>query len=214
MARDGKATRERILSEAEALIFEHGLSGTSVDQIIERAGVTKGAFFHHFKSKGELARELVENASVDDRNLICGSMERAEKLSSDPLQQVLICVGLISETISSLDTPPPGCLFASMDYQRKEVPFDMSETTRRTFSVWRTTLGDKLAEAKKIHALRADFDPYDLADHFTTGFEGSLVMYRVFDDPAFLTKCMDYYRDLVSGYFDVPNSQSRQDAAE
>lgn len=214
MARDGKATKERIMREAEALIFEHGLSGTSVDQIIERAGVTKGAFFHHFKSKGVLAKELMEKASADDMALISSSIERAEKLSSDPLQQVLICVGLIREVVDSLDAPPPGCLFASMNYQRLEVPFDMDATAQCTFETWRRTLGDKLAAAKKLHVPDAAFEPYDLADHFTTIFEGALVMYRLFDDPAFLTKSMDIYRDLVSGYFGVLETQPNRDAAE
>lgn len=214
MARDGKATKERILSEAEALIFEHGLSGTSVDQIIERAGVTKGAFFHHFKSKGELARELVEKASAEDLALINSSMERAENLSSDPLQQVLICVGLIKEVVETQDSPPSGCLFASMNYQRQEIPFDMSETAQCTFTAWRTALGEKLVVAKDLHAPEASFDPYDLADHFTTVFEGALVMYRLFDEPAFLSKSMDLYRDLVSSYFDIPGTRSNRDAAE
>jgi len=201
MARDGKATKERILNNAEALIFEHGLSGTSIDMIIERTGVTKGAFFYHFKSKGELARELVETASANDMALMRNSLERAEKLSSDPLQQVLICIGLIREIIESLDAPPPGCLFASMNYQRLEVPFDMAETAQCTFLTWRKGLGDKLAAAQKLHIPDSTFDPYDLADNFSTMFEGALVMYRLFNDASFLTKSMDFYRDLVSGYF-------------
>lgn len=214
MARDGKATKERILNEAEALIFGHGLSGTSIDMIIERAGVTKGAFFHHFKSKGELARALVERASANDIVLMESSLERAEKLSSDPLQQVLICVGLIREVVESLEAPPPGCMFASMNYQRLEVPFDMSEVAQGTFELWQKGLGDKLAEAKTIHVPDGAFDPYDLADNFSTMFEGSLVMYRLFDDPAFITKSLDYYRDLVAAYFGILTDVPKLEAAE
>jgi TetR/AcrR family transcriptional regulator, transcriptional repressor for nem operon len=49
MARDGKPTRDKILAESKTLVLENGFAGTSVDQILERSQITKGAFFYHFK---------------------------------------------------------------------------------------------------------------------------------------------------------------------
>ena len=49
MARKGENTRERILQAADALIMESGFAGTSIDDILKSAGLTKGAFFHYFK---------------------------------------------------------------------------------------------------------------------------------------------------------------------
>ncbi len=60
MPRDGTATRERILDAAEHLVIENGYAATSVDQVIAASGTSKGAFFHHFDSKRDLARALVE----------------------------------------------------------------------------------------------------------------------------------------------------------
>lgn len=50
--RDG---RNKILDAALAVIREKGYAATSVDELCQRAGVTKGAFFHHFRSKEDLA---------------------------------------------------------------------------------------------------------------------------------------------------------------
>ena len=47
--------RTRLLDAALAVIREKGYAATSVDELCRRAGVTKGAFFHHFRSKEELA---------------------------------------------------------------------------------------------------------------------------------------------------------------
>lgn len=47
--------RNKILDAALAVIREKGYSATSVDELCQRAGVTKGAFFHHFRSKEDLA---------------------------------------------------------------------------------------------------------------------------------------------------------------
>jgi TetR/AcrR family transcriptional repressor of nem operon len=54
MAR-GDLTREKILQAAGALFHEFGYNGTSVQDIVRKAGVPKGSFYNYFKSKEELA---------------------------------------------------------------------------------------------------------------------------------------------------------------
>lgn len=53
-------TRERILRAAADLFAEHGVNGTSVEQLVERAGYTRGAFYGHFDGKHELVLALLE----------------------------------------------------------------------------------------------------------------------------------------------------------
>jgi AcrR family transcriptional regulator len=52
-------TRERILRAAAACFAEQGYSGCSVSDIVERAGVSKGALYVHFKTKEELFKEMI-----------------------------------------------------------------------------------------------------------------------------------------------------------
>jgi AcrR family transcriptional regulator len=54
----GADARARILSSAVALFAQHGYDGTSVSQVITRAGVAKGGFYHHFASKEALLYEV------------------------------------------------------------------------------------------------------------------------------------------------------------
>ena len=67
------------------LIYDRGFSATSIERVIERAGVTKGAFFHHFKSKAELGRACVARVAERDIALFDDNMARAERLARDPL---------------------------------------------------------------------------------------------------------------------------------
>lgn len=57
-------TRERIVAAAVSLFAERGFDATSVNQVVARAGVAKGALYHHFESKDDLLyevyRELVD----------------------------------------------------------------------------------------------------------------------------------------------------------
>ncbi|KCZ98652.1 TetR family transcriptional regulator [Hyphomonas polymorpha PS728] len=57
-------TRDNLMEAAFGLVRRQGLSATSVDEICAAAGVSKGAFFHHFKSKEELAAAAADHWSA------------------------------------------------------------------------------------------------------------------------------------------------------
>jgi len=57
------SAKEKLLDAALSLIREQGFAATTVDALCERAGVTKGAFFHHFESKDALGVAAVEHWS-------------------------------------------------------------------------------------------------------------------------------------------------------
>jgi len=59
-ARQGEATRELLITIARELFTEHGYAATSIDEIIQRAGVAKGALYHHFSGKDELFRSVYD----------------------------------------------------------------------------------------------------------------------------------------------------------
>lgn len=60
MSRRGSLTRERLLESAESLFVEHGYQQVSIDRIVQLAGVTKGAFYHHFEDKLGAFRAVFE----------------------------------------------------------------------------------------------------------------------------------------------------------
>ena len=55
------STRERLLDAAVAVIRRQGLHATTVEQLCEHAGVTKGGFFHHVASKEAIAVAATEH---------------------------------------------------------------------------------------------------------------------------------------------------------
>lgn len=68
MARGSGKTLQRLFQAAVELISEKGYAGTSVDAIVERAGVAKGTVYYHFKSKAELVDAVFQDglASLGD----------------------------------------------------------------------------------------------------------------------------------------------------
>jgi AcrR family transcriptional regulator len=67
MARSAVPTRERIISAANALFYNDGIRGVSVDAVAEKAGVTKRTLYYHFRSKDDLVAAYL--AARDQPNL-------------------------------------------------------------------------------------------------------------------------------------------------
>jgi len=77
-------TRQRIVAAAVSLFAEQGFDATSVTEVVARAGVAKGALYHHFASKDDLLyevyRELVERQLTGLREILGRSLPPAETL--------------------------------------------------------------------------------------------------------------------------------------
>lgn len=58
--RDSEGTRLRLLEAARDVIRRKGYAATTVDDVCAAAGVTKGGFFHHFRSKEDLGVAAIE----------------------------------------------------------------------------------------------------------------------------------------------------------
>src|SRR2546423_7887799 len=56
----GRATRERVIDTAAALVFERGVAGTSLDDVRASAHVSKGQLYHYFADKDDLVHAVVE----------------------------------------------------------------------------------------------------------------------------------------------------------
>jgi AcrR family transcriptional regulator len=87
-------TRERILNCAVDLFAQQGYDATSVTQVIERAGLTKGGFYHHFASKDALLYEVYGD-------LITGQLERMDAILARRLPPAETLRALIFDLVES-----------------------------------------------------------------------------------------------------------------
>lgn len=191
------------MDSAEELILEQGFAGTSVDAILERVDLTKGAFFHHFPSKSALARALVERFAEADAALLERTMERAERLSRDPAQQLLIFVGLLEEQATELTAPHPGCLFASYCYEAQLFDEVIHGIIRTSFVQWRERLGSKVTEAIERHPPAVEVDADDLADMLNVVTEGAFVLTKALNDAGLVARQLRQFRNYLELLLDV-----------
>lgn len=207
MARDGTATRKRIMDAAEALVLDRGFAGTTVDDVVAAAEVTKGAFFHHFPSKHALAAALMDRYVELDVGHLEDTMARAESLSRDPLQQLLLFVGLYRELFADLDAPYPGCLMASYTYEAGLFDEDIRAVITGNMQTWHERIRAKLDEVVAAHPPRVEIDLESLADTLTVVVEGAFIVSRVQQDPGGPAAQLGHLRTYLSLLFEVVKGQ-------
>jgi TetR/AcrR family transcriptional repressor of nem operon len=201
MPRDGSLTREKILDTAQDLILNRGYAGMSVDSLIHAAGITKGAFFYHFKTKDALARSLIARFAARDAEVYQETRERAEKFSSDPLQQMLFFVGFFEEMFEGLAEPYPGCLFASYVYELQQFDPDTLQIIRRSFQLWRELLKEKFEAIAARYPPRVAVDASSLADAFTVVLEGAFITGKALDDAKLIPQQLRHFRNYIELLF-------------
>ena len=64
-ARQAEGTRQLLIATARELFTERGFAATSIEEIIQRAGVAKGALYHHFSGKNDLFRAVYDAVQAD-----------------------------------------------------------------------------------------------------------------------------------------------------
>lgn len=209
MPRDGTETRKRILDATQRLVIAQGFAATSVDEVIAAAGTTKGGLFHHFASKRDLARALVERYAAEDAAITKDLMERSERLSYDPLQQLLIFVALLTDETEQQMRTGPGCVFASFCYERQLVDDATRELIAESLRRFRERIRGKLDDIAKRFPPRAQIDLDALADQVTTLIEGTHVMARALGDPSLIRGQLDQFRTYLELLFSptMPSSQ-------
>jgi len=201
MVRENISARTRLLDAAETLVLAKGFSATSIDSILERAGLTKGTFFYHFESKAELALALVRRYAELEQAQFKANMARAERLAREPKQQLLLFVGLFEDEAATLVGPAPGCLFASYCYETQLFDESTHEVIENAMLSWRKGLETKLREVARKHPARLKVDLASLADGMTACFEGAYVLSRTLKDPKIVSAQLRHYRNYLELLF-------------
>ena len=208
MPRDGALTRERILEAASKLVVDRGFAATSVDAVLDAAGTTKGAFFHHFESKAALGHALVERYAAGDIALLEEFLGRAEASSDDPAEQLVAFLRLFEEAAGELAQAESGCLYVSFVQQSQLVDETTFEMIVAAVLAWRERLVAKLEAAAALHPPAVDVDLRSLADLAFTTFEGAFILVRTMGDPSLMRGQLAHLRRYVELLFGLDPRQA------
>lgn len=203
MARDGKPTRDKILAESRDLVLKNGFSGTSIDNILEKTGITKGAFFYHFKTKNVLAKALIEDFAREDISYLNEALEKTEPLQGDALHRLLQFIQEFIDMMADLSEPPPGCLYASYLSETNQFDDEIREFITTTILLWRKALELLLHNVLEENDVKITVDIASLADLLIVIFEGSYVVSKAVHEADLTAKQLIHLKNYFQLLFET-----------
>ncbi len=198
MPRDGKPTRDKILTASKELIYENGFAGTSIDLILEKAGITKGAFFYHFKTKADLALVMVREFAEADLVELDKSLTDTEELRDAPKNRLLAFIQRFIDMFNGL-SEPPSCLYASVSNEQNQYSDEIKQIVSDTILAWRKRFEEMIDEVASHHKARFEIDKPALADHFNVVMEGAFIISKSLNDPTITARQLTQLKN----YFDL-----------
>jgi len=195
MATKGDNTKETILEVSQNIMLRKGFSGTSIDEIISAANITKSGFFYHFENKNDLAKHLMLKYQREDEIFFNALFERADELSEDPLQRMLIFLKLLAEAMENLEELHPGCLVATFTSANHQLSNAVKTVTADCTISWRNLFAGRLDTINQKYSLKTDVTTVELADMLSATIEGGIIMSRTLSDKTILVRQILHYRD-------------------
>jgi TetR/AcrR family transcriptional regulator, transcriptional repressor for nem operon len=191
VARAARGTaRARLLDAAVQVIRTKGLSATSVDELCAAAGVTKGAFFHHFESKQALAVAAAEHWSQTTGALFAAADYHA---ISDPLDRILGYLELRARLIAGSPADYT-CLVGTMAQEAFATSPDVRDACAASIFGHARTLEPDFAAALAAAGDPPGVDAAGLARHTQAVLQGAFVLSKAADDPALVTDSIAHLR--------------------
>src|SRR5262245_9952451 len=186
-------TRDKLLDAAQDLMLAKGFTATSVDEICDAAGVTKGSFFHYFDGKEELGRVLAERFFKSMRQRFATAPHRQKK---DPLDRIH---GFLDMVVGRGRTAGAGkgCLLGTFVQELFETHPGIRDVCADCFAEQAAFLAADFAEAKAKYVPKARWDPRSMAEHLIAVIQGSIILAKAKQDAKPLEENARHFREYL-----------------
>jgi TetR/AcrR family transcriptional regulator, transcriptional repressor for nem operon len=190
-------SKTRILDASLHVLRTKGYSATRVEDICEAAGLTKGGFFHHFKSKEELAIAAAEHFSAMAESIFSNAPYRR---FTDPLDRLLGYVDF-RKAILQGELPDYTCLLGTMVQETYETHPLIRKVCDRCISAHAATLAGDIEAAVRKYGLTPKWTVESLAYYMQSVIQGAFILAKAQHSPEVAADCLDHLRRYLERLF-------------
>lgn len=193
-------TRTNLLDAALSVIRTKGYAATTVDDICARASLSKGAFFHHFSSKEDLAVAAANYWSEMTGAFFADAPYHAPE---DPLERIKAYVALRRQLIQGA-LPDFTCLVGTMAQEVYETNSVIRDACWASISGHADTLVPDISAAMERYQVAGEFTAQSLAIHTQAVIQGAFIIAKASGDPLRAVESIDHLQRYISLLFNRP----------
>lgn len=192
--RNLEKSRKEILGVAFGEIFRHGFQGVSVDDIVKKTSMTKGAFYHHFPTKLDLGYALVDEVIAPlTVSRWTAPLEKYDNPLDGILRQMRNNIGKAESKDLKL-----GCPLNNLVQEMSPLDEGFRKRLDKALNLWIDETDRHLQRAKKNGYLKKDINTRDVAQFVVMAHEGFYGMLKGMQDP----KTFEVLYNSLEIYFD------------
>ncbi len=192
-SRDLARTRKEILEVAFLEVYTRGFQGVSIDDIVKKTTLTKGAFYHHFPTKLDLGYALVDEVI---KPMIIARWITPLESHANPLQGILKQIK-INIGKASPDHLQFGCPLNNLVQEMAPVDAGFRERLQIALNLWIDEMDQYLKRGKKAGFLKAEINTRQVAHFIVMAHEGFYGMLKGLPEP----KAFEALYDSLKRYF-------------
>jgi TetR/AcrR family transcriptional repressor of nem operon len=182
-----EVTRQRLLEAAAEEFCSNGFRATSLDRILSKTGVTKGALYHHFQNKLELGYAVVDEVY---RKRMIEMWVKALRRVEDPVEALSehlkgMGEGACPESIIN------GCPMNNLAQEMASVDEGFRKRIEAAFDEWRSTISQALKRGQAGGTVRENLDTRKAAIFIVSVIEGGAGAAKNARDPEILESCLE-----------------------
>src|SRR6202453_613536 len=170
----GERTRQRIVESAAALMYEHGVAKTTVDDVRAAAGVSSSQLYHYFDDKDELVRAVIGQQADN-------VMDAQEPYHFDTVEGLREWRDFVVRT-ARRQRGRGGCPLGSLGGELADIDSRARGDLSLGFERWANALEEGLRTMKARGALKAATDPGELALATLAALQGGLLLAKIHRD--------------------------------
>jgi TetR/AcrR family transcriptional repressor of nem operon len=193
-------SKNKLLNAALHVIRAKGYAGTTVDDICHEAGVTKGSFFHHFKSKDDLALTAAAYWGTMTEGFFAAAPYHK---SPDPLQRLLGYVDFRAEILTG-ELPDYTCLLGTLVQETYATHPEIRAACDKVLSAHIAHLTSDVEAAKRLYAPDAGWSPKSVGYFIQSVLQGAFIFAKAKQGPEVVREDLAHLRRYLGSLFNQP----------
>jgi len=189
----GAQTRQNIIAKSLRLFCVKGYYNTSINDILQATGLTKGGLYGHFASKEDIWYAVYDEAMTIWKAVVF----RGIKPGSNPLERIRAVIENDIRNKLGNNVFEGGCFFHSMLVELSGQSDAMSDRLLKGFTQLAGLLCAWLEQADQLGMLKADLNFKEIANYIIISLNGAAALYASSRDPAILDQTVSQLRFYI-----------------